>query len=89
MEFYRLKHKPTGLYYRPGQTANLTKKGKVYTSGGNALNYFTHGVPVRAGKALADNLRQFYLNIPEVKYGLTEVVIPKSDFVIEPFNQTI
>ena len=49
MEIYKLKHKPTGLYYQPvrgrwsGQKTNLSKKGKIYQSGLNALtgNYDT------------------------------------------------
>ena len=34
--FYRLKHKQTGLYYTRG---SLSEKGKVYTSGGNLMTY--------------------------------------------------
>ena len=33
MKFYKILHKPTGLYYKPsrhGSPANLSKKGKVY-----------------------------------------------------------
>lgn len=43
MEIYKLKHKPTGLYYQPargrwsGQKTNLSKKGKIYQSGINGL----------------------------------------------------
>lgn len=86
MDFYRLKHKPTGLYYKPGQGNNLTKKGKVYTGGGNALNYYTNDIPVRANGKLIEQLKQHYLNIPVSKYGRVEVAIPRTDFVIEPFN---
>lgn len=85
MEFYRLKHKPTGLYYKPGQGNNLTTKGKVYTTGGNALSYFSHGIPVRVkGKSL-EVIKQHYLNI-EIKYGRAYVTIPREDFVMEPAN---
>jgi hypothetical protein len=34
LEFYRLRHKPTGLYYKPKRKSwdgNLSRKGKVYT----------------------------------------------------------
>lgn len=88
MDFYRIKHKPTGLYYKPGQGNNLTKKGKVYTSGGNALNYFPSGIPVRAKGELVKHLKQHYLNI-EVKYGHTQVIIPREDFVMEPINISV
>lgn len=42
MEIYKLKHKPTGLYYQPvrgsyWQKTNLSKKGKIYQNGANAL----------------------------------------------------
>lgn len=33
---YRLKHKPTGLYYTKG---TLSEKGKIYTSPGNYCTY--------------------------------------------------
>lgn len=89
MDFYRIKHKPTGLYYTPGQGRNnLTKKGKIYTSGGNALTYFNDGLPVRAGSKLLEELRKHY-RFAEQKYGRTEVFIPKSDFVLEPVTVSI
>ena len=48
MRPYRIKHIPTGLYYKPGEV-NLTKNGKVYTTGVNAFSYFTGGyIPVSA-----------------------------------------
>ena len=50
MKPYRIKHIPTGLYYKPGEV-NLTKNGKVYTTEVNVFNYFTHGyIPVRTRK---------------------------------------
>lgn len=42
-KLYKLKHKPTGLYYQPvsgrwsGQKTNLSKKGKIYQTGQNGL----------------------------------------------------
>ena len=48
MKPYRIKHVSTGLYYKPGEV-NLTKNGKVYTTGVNAFSYFTCGyIPVSA-----------------------------------------
>lgn len=38
MNPYRIKHIPTGLYYKPGEV-NLSKTGKVYQTGANILNY--------------------------------------------------
>lgn len=42
MKPYRLKHVPTGMYYRPGGGSpgnTLSIKGKVYNSGVNGLSY--------------------------------------------------
>ena len=39
MKPYRIKHIPSGLYYRPSTDTNLTKRGKAYTTGGNILTY--------------------------------------------------
>lgn len=39
IKLYRLKHKPTGLYYAKG---TLSEKGKVYTSPGNYCTYLGH-----------------------------------------------
>ena len=39
MKPYRIKHKPTGLYYQPLVNGNnLSKKGKVYLTNNNVLN---------------------------------------------------
>jgi hypothetical protein len=40
IHLYRLKHKPTGLYYAPGEYSNLSEKGKVYSGGNNVLNFY-------------------------------------------------
>ena len=50
MKPYRIKYVPTGLYYKPGEV-NLSKNGKVYTTGTNAFSYFSRGyIPVSARK---------------------------------------
>lgn len=85
MDFYRIKHKPTGLYYKPGSGNNLTKKGKVYTGGGNVLNYYTLDIPVRADRKLREELQKHYCGVPASTAIC--VKIPRTDFVIEPFNQ--
>lgn len=39
MKPYRIKHKPTGLYYQPTINGNnLSKTGKVYLTKNNVLN---------------------------------------------------
>lgn len=50
MKPYRIKHIPTGLYYKP-VVPNLSKTGKVYQTTNNALTYFCCGVvPVEVRK---------------------------------------
>ena len=43
IQFYRLKHKPTGLYYSPTHTgsSNLNTKGKIYSGGNNLVNFLS------------------------------------------------
>lgn len=36
-KYYRLKHKVTGLYYKPG-VPNLSQHGKVYSTANNGLH---------------------------------------------------
>jgi hypothetical protein len=43
MKPYRIKHIPTGLYYKPGEV-NLSKNGKIYQTGANILNYLVDDV---------------------------------------------
>lgn len=43
MKPYRIKHIPTGLYYKPGEV-NLSKTGKVYQTAGNILTYVSRDV---------------------------------------------
>lgn len=37
IKIYRLKHKATGLYYKPGSKNNLSESGKIYTTPQNLL----------------------------------------------------
>jgi len=40
MKLYKLKHKPTGLYYIPSRgRGNLSKKGKVYVERKPSINW--------------------------------------------------
>lgn len=49
MKPYRIKHVPTGLYYKPGEV-NLSKNGKVYMTGTSALSTYTHAIQVHVRK---------------------------------------
>lgn len=39
-KLYRIKHVPTGLYYKPGDNNLSEKHGKVYQTGSSILSYF-------------------------------------------------
>ena len=49
MKPYKLKHKPTGLYYQPikHRGSNFSKLGKIYQTKTNILNlgYYSDGAP--------------------------------------------
>lgn len=49
MKPYKLKHKPTGLYYQPikHRGSNFSKMGKIYQTKTNILNlgYYSDGSP--------------------------------------------
>lgn len=56
MEFYKIKHKPTGLYYKPG-SPNLTKQGKTYSKK-PTLKFIIWGGNFRVSEALAKELTE-------------------------------
>lgn len=55
MEFYKIKHKPTGLFYKPGAT-NLTKTGKTYAKK-PTLKLIIWGGNFRVSEAMAKELK--------------------------------
>lgn len=89
MERYRIKHIPTGLYYKPGQSSNLTIKGKIYTGKTNILTYYkdVDAIPVQLNEkqfvAFGKGYKQFGYNGNEISSWLP-VLIPKTEFEIEP-----
>lgn len=56
MEFYKIKHKPTGLFYKPG-TTNLTKTGKTYAKK-PTLKFIIWGGNFRVSEAMAKELKR-------------------------------
>lgn len=78
---YRIKHVPTGLYYKPG-SINLTKTGKVYVSGGSILtmmsayDYINCSVTNLKHKKLLEES-----GLEESSWSRYK--IPKSQFIIE------
>lgn len=94
MQFYRIKHKPTGLYYKPGKP-NLTKHGKVYTSGNNILTVWKErdSIPIDFSKTQYEQFKDRYDQMvcggwatPEEKVSFLPFWIPKTEFVYEPVN---
>lgn len=84
---YRIKHVPTGLYYKPGEV-NLSKNGKVYTTATNAFSYFTCGyIPIsaREGSKLHLSTKDKIMWEP-VKFYPSRVTarIPIEQFIKEP-----
>lgn len=83
---YRIKHKATGLYYKPGRP-NLSKIGKVYGTGNNRLNYIKNNkfVSIISTKALLSRRLEFLGY--ELRWIESEICrcfeIPKSEFEIE------
>ena len=83
---YRIKHKATGLYYKPGRP-NLSKIGKVYGTGNNGLNYMGNNkfVNIISTKApLSRRLESLGYKLRWVEFGTHCCFeIPKSEFEIE------
>lgn len=83
---YRIKHKATGLYYKPGNP-NLSKIGKVYMTRNNILSY-NNGkdfidITVTKKSLIAD-LESLHYNNSWTPYE-SNFQIPKSEFEIEYF----
>lgn len=81
---YRVKHKASGLYYRPGSN-NLTRFGKVYTTGNSCMSGNEPDITIRI-KPSTKVFREFRHLIPGLKqddFGLWKTKLPKSDFEIE------
>lgn len=57
---YRVKHKPTGLYYQPGYN-NLSERGKIYTSPSNIITY-SQGLKINL-RVCSTNLLKKYQNV--------------------------
>ena len=85
MKPHRIKHNPTGLYYKPyGNTSNLSKTGKVYLNNTNPLN-LNRGrdnifIPINYNSPV---LKKYLENLPELSLQKPKKKIPKSKFEIE------
>lgn len=87
MEPYRIKHKGTGLYYKPGNS-NLSKTGKVYLTSRNILNY----LEVVDYLYITSNKETIIKSLEDLGYEIKKSVcsssklcfrVPKSEFEIK------
>lgn len=67
---YKVRHKPTGLFYQPvkgrwtGSKSNLSKRGKLYETKQYPKRLYTGGVQV------SDNLaKEFKITLENKRYG--------------------
>lgn len=83
---YRIKHKATGLYYKPGRP-NLSKIGKVYGTGNNVLNYIGNNKFVSIISTKEPLSRRLEFLGYKLRWVESEICccfkIPKSEFEIE------
>lgn len=86
MNPYRIKHIPTGLYYKPGER-NLSKTGKVYQTANNILTYVCRGyvhVSVRNGSKIHEATKDKIQWEPQrFKSWICNAKLPITDFVKE------
>lgn len=85
MKPYRIKHVPTGLYYKPGEN-NLSKTGKVYQTGCNVLTtYYGHiPVSVRNGSKIHEATKgKIQWKPARYKSWCCIAQLPKTDFIKE------
>lgn len=89
MKPHRIKHTPTGLYYKPsGNTSNLSKTGKVYLNNTNPLNLNRRRdyIPITIN-CKSSILKNFLEDLPELSLSKDQKEyfgrIPKSKFEIE------
>ena len=88
MKLYRIRHKNSGLYYKPltGGGNNLSKTGKVYTGNSNAITNSCDYLYIQMNgnsKLLSEYLSDYEWKEERYNYGFVYCKIPKSEFEIE------
>lgn len=88
MDLYRIKHKPTGLYYQPIRNGNnLSKHGKVYLTRGNPLykNYNRDYILIQFYKysQIYKEYSKYFPGMKDNGTGGVSCRVPKSEFEIE------
>lgn len=78
---YRLKHIPTGLYYRPSNGySNLDTKGKIYTSNKNGLTGHKNVVDLKITKRYEKYLNDEMNVFKNILTGDKSILADLSDF---------
>lgn len=87
MEIYKIKHKPTGLYYQPvnrtytWNKTNLSKKGKIYQGGANGLSGKSDTITITISEKQYKSNKELFERLGVYSYsGEYHIRCPKSDF---------
>lgn len=87
MNPYRIKHKPTGLYYKPSTGNNLSKNGKVYTTANSVLahrkSYDFLVITALKNSTIDKTVGKLSDNFTQNNYGKIFYKVPKEEFEIE------
>lgn len=94
MKPYRLKHKPTGLYYTPVKgryenQSNLSKNGKVYLNKINALTGVGDTIIIYVSIKQYEKMKDVFDKLGAEKSKWNRVYTlrsKKSDFEVEPLD---
>ena len=87
MNSYRIKHKPTGLYYKPSTGNNLSKIGKIYTTANSVLSQYKRDsfliITVLKNSTLDKTVGRLSDNFTWNIYDKIFYKVPKEEFEIE------
>lgn len=87
MNAYRIKHKSTGLYYKPSTGNNLSKNGKVYTTANSVLaqrkRYDFLVITVLKNSTLDKTVGRLSDDFTWNNYDKIFYKVPKEEFEIE------
>lgn len=87
MDSGRIKHKPTGLYYKPSKGNNLSKNGKVYTTANNVITQYKRYdylvITVLKNSTIDKTVGRLSDNFTWNNYDKIFYKVPKEEFEIE------
>lgn len=87
MRPYRIKHIPTGLYYKPSTRNNLSKNGKIYNTNNCVLAYHKNDpfitIAIMQNTTLDKQCGKLSDNFGYNSYGKIFYKVPRTEFEIE------